>query len=216
MTTVYLVRHCESLGNIGNRMQGRTDCDISENGGRQLENLRERMAAIPIDVIYSSPLLRARKTAEAIRADRDIEICVVEELQEMSFGNWENRTWAELRAAYPNESGKWNIAPYDMHFENGEDFDMVEERTVAAIEAIVAKNPGKRIAIATHATPIRVYARYVLDADRDLKAVDWARNTSVSTFTYDAFGKATLVTYGDFSHQPEELIYHVKNPSASK
>ena len=131
-TTVYLVRHCESLGNIGNRMQGRTDCDISENGARQLENLRRRMADIPVDVICSSPLLRAYKTAQAIRGDRDLPIHVVEDLQEMSFGDWEDHDWATLNATYPEETGKWRTAPYEMHFQNGETFEMVEQRTAAA------------------------------------------------------------------------------------
>ena len=207
-TTVYLVRHCESLGNIGNRMQGRTDCDISENGARQLENLRRRMADIPVDVICSGPLLRAYKTAQAIRGDRDLPIHVVEDLQEMSFGDWEDHDWATLNATYPEETGKWRTAPYEMHFQNGETFEMVEQRTAAAIERIVAQNPGKHIAIATHATPIRVYARRVLNADYDLQTVDWARNTSISTFTFDEAGTPTLVSYGDFEHQPEELIYH--------
>ncbi|MBQ2698212.1 MAG: histidine phosphatase family protein [Clostridia bacterium] len=210
MTTVYLVRHCESMGNIGNRMQGRTDCDISENGARQLENLTRRMADEAIDVIYSSPLTRARKTAEAIRGVREMEIQIVEDLQEMSFGDWEDRTWAELREAYPEESHKWNDAPYEMVFQNGETFEMVEQRTAAAIEAIVKAHPGKTIAIATHATPIRVYARRVLEADYDLSTVEWARNTSISTFSFDDEGKVSLVQYGDFSHQPEELLYHFK------
>ncbi len=216
MTTVYLVRHCESLGNIGNRMQGRTDCDISENGARQLENLKRRMADVPIDVIYSSPLMRAYKTAQAIRGARDIEIHVVEELQEMSFGDWEDNDWATLHATYPQETIKWRTAPYEMRFENGETFEMVERRTAAAIADIVAKNPGKHIAIAAHATPIRVYARHVLNADYDLQTVDWARNTSISTFTFDENGVPTLVSYGDFAHQPEELIYHFKETKVSK
>ena len=207
-TTVYLVRHCESLGNIGNRMQGRTDCDISENGARQLENLRRRMADIPVDVIYSSPLLRAYKTAQAIRGGRDLPIHVVEDLQEMSFGDWEDHDWATLNATYPEETRKWRTAPYEMRFQNGETFEMVEQRTADAISRIVAQNPGKHIAIATHATPIRVYARRVLNADYDLQTVDWARNTSISTFTFDEAGPPPLVSYGDFEHQPAELIYH--------
>ncbi|NLT58087.1 MAG: histidine phosphatase family protein [Clostridiales bacterium] len=216
MTTVYLVRHCESLGNIGRRMQGRTDCDISENGALQLEHLKRRMAGEPIDVIYSSPLRRAYKTAEAIRGDRDIDIHVREDLQEMSFGDWEDKDWATLNATYPGESEKWRSRPYEINFANGETFQQVEDRFFRAVEEIVKQHPGQRIAIATHATPIRVYARRVQNADYDLQTVDWARNTSISTFEYDELGNVFLVSYGDIAHQPEDLLFHFKETRASK
>lgn len=210
MTTVYLVRHCESTGNVGRRIQGRTDCDISDNGKLQLENLKARMADLPIDIIYSSPLKRAQLTAQAIRGDRDIEIRVDDDLQEMSFGVAEDKTWEEIGTMLPGTWEDWRHSPYTVRFPNGETFKDVEGRIVAAVEKIVRENPGKYIAIASHATPIRVFARYVLEENEDLKNVDWARNTSITTVEYDDDFKPKMVLYNDYSHQPEELIYHIK------
>ncbi len=211
MTTVYMVRHCESLGNIGRRIQGRTDCDISENGVLQLENLKNKMANVHLDAIYSSPLKRAFKTAHAIKGDRDMEILVRENLQEMSFGTAEDKTWEEIAEIIPDVWKSWSATPYKTQFPEGETFGQVEERTAEAILEIVKANEGKSIAIATHATPIRVYARRVLNESDDLKNVDWARNTSITTIEFDDNFVPRMVTYNDFSHQPEDLLYHIKS-----
>ena len=56
MTTIYLVRHCEAMGNINRIFQGHTDEEISENGRMQLERLAERFRGIHLDAVYSSPL----------------------------------------------------------------------------------------------------------------------------------------------------------------
>ena len=63
MTSIYIVRHCEALGNVMRIFQGLTDLDISENGAKQLEYLKERFSGIQLDKVYSSPLIRTRKTA---------------------------------------------------------------------------------------------------------------------------------------------------------
>ena len=63
MTKIYVVRHCEALGNVMRIFQGSTDLDISELGAKQLEFLRKRFKNIELDRVISSPLLRARKTA---------------------------------------------------------------------------------------------------------------------------------------------------------
>ena len=52
MTRLYLIRHCEALGNAKRLFQGSTDLDISEMGAKQLEYLKERFSKIPLDCVY--------------------------------------------------------------------------------------------------------------------------------------------------------------------
>ena len=70
MTRIYMVRHCEAMGNVKRLFQGSSDFDISELGAIQLEFLSKRFQNTPIDRIYSSPLKRAVKTAEAIAKNK--------------------------------------------------------------------------------------------------------------------------------------------------
>ena len=66
VTKLYIVRHCQSAGNAGGRFQGRFDGPVNEQGVKQLELLSLRFRNEPLDAIYSSPLIRAYRTAEAI------------------------------------------------------------------------------------------------------------------------------------------------------
>lgn len=68
MTEIYIVRHAEAEGNTNRMFQGSVDTNISENGEKQLERLMKRALDFDVDKIYSSPLKRAQKTAEAFRA----------------------------------------------------------------------------------------------------------------------------------------------------
>ena len=70
MTRIYIVRHCETVGNIKKIFQGLTDLDITELGSRQLEALSKRFEAIPLDKVFASPLLRTRKRLKQLSAKR--------------------------------------------------------------------------------------------------------------------------------------------------
>lgn len=85
MTKIYLVRHAEALGNVREFFQGRTDCEVSERGEKQLECLAEHFKNIPIEAIYSSPLKRTLSTAAAVNKYHDLPIQKYEGLIELSL-----------------------------------------------------------------------------------------------------------------------------------
>ncbi len=89
VTKLYLIRHCEALGNINDTFQGSIDEDITDKGQRQLDKLAERCKNIPFDVIYSSPLIRAVKTAQAADRYHGLEIIVDPAFSEINGGEFE-------------------------------------------------------------------------------------------------------------------------------
>ena len=93
MTRIILVRHCEAHGNTISVFQGHTDSDISGNGAAQLELLALRCRNMPIDAIYSSPLKRAFRTAEAINQYHHLPIQIEPRLIEINGGDWEGKSW---------------------------------------------------------------------------------------------------------------------------
>ena len=74
MTTVYMVRHGETDWNRAHRMQGWSDIPLNERGREQAAFAARALASVPLDVIYTSPLKRAEKTAEIIRGERKIPL----------------------------------------------------------------------------------------------------------------------------------------------
>ncbi len=83
---IYMMRHGETGWNERGKLQGQTDIPLNENGIRMAKESAEGMKDIPFDVIYSSPLKRAYKTAQIVRGDRDIPIIRDDRLMEMKFG----------------------------------------------------------------------------------------------------------------------------------
>ena len=96
VTTLYLIRHCEAEGNIQEIFQGKTDGDITPKGEQQLDRLSERFRDIPFDVIYSSPLKRALKTAQAAAKYHNVEIITDPAFAEIDGGEMEGHKWNEL------------------------------------------------------------------------------------------------------------------------
>ena len=101
ITRLYLVRHCQSMGNLQNIFQGQHEYDVSPVGEQQLALLSLRFRNIHLDAIYSSPLQRAAKTAEAINVYHNLPITPLDDLMEIDVGELEAKPLGDLPALYP-------------------------------------------------------------------------------------------------------------------
>ncbi len=207
MTKIYVVRHCEALGNVMRIFQGSTDLDISELGAKQLELLRKRFKNIELDRVLSSPLLRARKTAQAVIGDKDLELEVNNGLTELHGGVVEGRPFQEAFSSIEGLADTWNNHPQDFAPENGEKMRDAYERIWNTIIDIVKENKGKSIALTTHGGVTRCLNCRLLFGDiKELKNTPWAENTAVSLIEFDDNLNPNIVFYNDVSHLPEEYI----------
>ena len=207
MTKIYVVRHCEALGNVMRIFQGSTDLDISELGAKQLEFLRKRFKNIELDRVISSPLLRAKKTAEAVIGDKDLELEVNNGLTELHGGVVEGRPFQEAFSSIEGLADTWNNHPQDFAPENGEKMRDAYERIWNTILDIVKENKGKTIALTTHGGVTRCLNCRLLFGDiKELKNTPWAENTAVSLIEFDDNLNPNIVFYNDVSHLPEEYI----------
>lgn len=156
---IYLIRHGETDYNKGKRLQGVTDIPLNERGIALAEKTAEGLREIKFDKIFTSPLIRARKTAEIIRGEREIEIIPTDGLKEISFGDYEGLTVLD---------GKYNIPdPHFLDFFNaperyhtppgGESIEHLRKRTTEFLKSVVAdpQNKGLTILMASHGAAIR-------------------------------------------------------------
>lgn len=86
---IYLIRHGETDWNTVRLLQGATDIPLNQNGIEVAEITAEQLKDVPFDLIFTSPLSRARQTAEILRRDRNIPIIEEARLREISFGPYE-------------------------------------------------------------------------------------------------------------------------------
>jgi broad specificity phosphatase PhoE len=147
MTTVYVVRHGETEWNATHRIQGSTDIALSAAGRLQALRLAKRFSDVPLDRIYSSPLQRARMTAEHIAGPKSITI--EDALAERSLGEWEGLHYPEVDERHPEQRKAWLSDP---HFApaGGESLVQVWDRAQRVWQEAL-KDPASTILFVTHA-----------------------------------------------------------------
>ncbi len=137
---ILLVRHGETAWNRDGRYQGRTDIPLSPDGERQAAALAVRLAHLPIKAAVASPLSRARRTAEAVLAGRDVPLELDEGLVEISHGAWEGQLSSDVEQAHAEMLGTWRTRP-DRDVPAGpgaETLGDVERRAWPVLERIAA------------------------------------------------------------------------------
>ncbi len=206
VTTLYIVRHCQSTGNIEKRFQGRFDAPVSPDGEKQLDLLSLRFRNERIDAIYTSPLSRAYKTADAVNRFHGLPIQKRDGLLELDVGEMENLPLAEIGEKFPEVAKNWDMFPDLCEFPGGETMKQAYKRVNAALDEIISENPGKIVFVATHGGVIRnLYARVCSGCPEGIRESAVFGNTGVSVLEADGAGSLSWKLLNDQSHLPEEL-----------
>ena len=151
-THIYLIRHGQSKGNLKDLFLGHMDLDLSELGYQQAEKAIDYFKEIHVDVIYASDLLRAYHTACPTAREKGLPIIKSEQLRELFAGEWEGKTFAEIRKTPRGEA--WWTDTGNAHPVGGESVAELQKRIVAEVSRIARENEGKTVCIFTHYTPI--------------------------------------------------------------
>lgn len=211
VTKIILIRHCEAQGNFERIFQGRTDADISQNGEKQLIALSNRCKELPFDAIYSSPLKRAYKTAQAANLHHKLPITVVDDLAEINGGHWEGVRWECLPELYPKEYKDWEDSPHNFSPKDGESMKQVFNRIWNTILNIVEENKGKTVCVVSHGCAIRNFlCRAMGYPIEKLNDIDWCDNTAISIIDFDEHKTPKIVLLNDASHLNEEISTFAK------
>jgi broad specificity phosphatase PhoE len=185
MTLLYLVRHGRSVWNSAGRIQGQIDIELDETGLRQAERIAERLSDEPLKAIYSSPLLRAKATAEAIAARCNLPIMLDTRLMEYDFGVVSGMTWADIEEHYPELANRWLEDPWAVALEGSEGRANFARRVMAAIEEIDAQYPVGPVVVVAHGGTFGVYLTAMLGLDLNRRHPFHFGNTSLSLVEVD-------------------------------
>jgi probable phosphoglycerate mutase len=153
VTTILLARHGETDWNREQRFQGWADPPLNRTGRAQAVDLSVALMAEELAAIYSSPLHRALETAEVVAASHGLEPVPVEALREVDVGSWSGLTRAEIEERFPEQYARW--LDYEQGWTDGETYDAMAERVVAALLELALAHDGERILALTHGGPIR-------------------------------------------------------------
>lgn len=181
-----LVRHGESEWNRIGRYQGQADAPLSELGLRQADALGKRLAAEKLDAIYSSPLQRARRTADAIAAYHpSLPIHEDPRLLEIDHGDWQGLFAGEVRERYGEALEEWRTYPTRCQMPNGESFSNILKRTLNFRERISsAFGRNATVVVSTHDVVVKILIADALGMHMDRINRLWITNASISVVEY--------------------------------
>lgn len=201
MTTLLLIRHGQSEANLSRVFAGNYDAPLTELGLRQAEKTAEFIAEnYKVDCVYASDLIRAFETGKTVANVLKLSITPSEKLREIRAGKWEALPFDDIVVKFPEEYKKWREDIGNSSCPNGESVKALGERVMEALTVIAEENDRKTVAVATHATPIRVMQTLIEHGNLSpMQDIPWVSNASVTEITYDS-GKWTLVKVGQDSH----------------
>ena len=161
---VLLVRHGRTDWNDVNRFQGRSDIPLNEEGLLQATKLAKRLESWPVDVVYTSPMSRARQTAEAIASQHGKEPVVLEGLTEVCFGSWEGQHLRSIRETNHDRLQKWLKDPFFSMPEGAETWDAIRARVERVVD-VLFRTDYQRVVMVSHGGTMRALYVVLLGLD---------------------------------------------------
>ncbi|QNG18463.1 bifunctional RNase H/acid phosphatase [Rhodococcus triatomae] len=163
-TRFLLLRHGQTPLSVERRYSGRGNPELTEAGLAQAASAARRFGSRGgVAAVVSSPLDRARVTAETAARALDLPVQVHEGLIETDFGDWEGLTFAEAAARDPELHRKW-LSDTSVRPPGGESFDEVRERVADARDDLIERFAGSNVLVVSHVTPIKTVLQLALDA----------------------------------------------------
>jgi probable phosphoglycerate mutase len=198
-TRVLAIRHGETDWNVGGLIQGQLDIPLNAMGRWQAHRVAAAVAEEGIDALYSSDLLRAFETAQAVSSACGLCVSTDPGLRERGFGTFEGLSYSQISQSWPEQSERWRKRDPEFGAPGGETLNDFYARSIAAATRLAAQHPGQTIALISHGGVMdclyRAASRVALDAPRSWQL----GNTSINRLLYTPQG-FTLIGWSDSYH----------------
>ena len=172
---LYLVRHGETEWNVQNKICGRTDLPLTENGLQQAQTLAAKLADTPLDRIIASPLQRAQQTAAAVADVHHLPVETDDRLIEQNYGIFEGQS--RFDTAFLD-----NKRQFAFCYPGGESMMKVAARTYSLVEELAEKYPDENIVLVCHGGVCRVLRTYFIDMTNEEFFLYSPENCAVESF----------------------------------
>jgi broad specificity phosphatase PhoE len=201
-TRLLMLRHGQTDFSTQGRYSGRADLPLTELGERQATAAAARLANTgDVAAVVSSPMLRARQTAQPVAGALGVPLRIHDGLIEADFGAWDGLTFAEASARDPELHTRWltdtSVAPPD-----GESMDAVHRRVRRVRDQLIAEHGGATVVVVSHVTPIKSLLRMALDAGPSLLYRLHLDIASLSVAEFFPDGPALVRLVNDTSYLP--------------
>ena len=198
-TRILAIRHGETTWNVDTRIQGQLDIPLNDTGQWQARRLGEALAGEDIAAIYSSDLLRALATAEAIGQACGVTVTPEPALRERHFGHLQGQTWADIETHWPDDARLWRGRDPQWQPEGGESLHVLRERIAACVHRLAAQHMGQHIVLVAHGGVMDAMYRLATGLDVQAPRTWHLGNAAINRLLWTPQG-LTLVGWGDTQH----------------
>lgn len=164
MTLLFLIRHGRSTWNAEHRIQGNADPPLDEVGQEQARQLADRLQRSnrAVVAVYTSPLRRARQTAQILGDALGVPVTSEERLTEYDVGDITGLTWEQVVKQYPDVAQRWAEASEDLDIPGAEESASFRERVAIAFGEIVERHAGESVGVVAHGGTLGSYLNHLI------------------------------------------------------
>lgn len=184
-TTVFLVRHAQTTFNVQKRIQGALGTSLTKKGKQQAKQMKRFFNNKKIDLVYSSPYLRAVQTAKIAFPNHVVH--TKKNVRERDYGKLEGLKWSEFHQKYPRQAREY-LHNRRIGLAGVETVASMRKRGKKTLEKIVSQHPGKNIAVFGHGMFNKALLAALLDWSDEFMATQHQESASINELEWN--GKA--------------------------
>jgi broad specificity phosphatase PhoE len=169
---------------VGEIFRGRADIPLDETGKQEVHLAGEALKHETLHAIYSSPLSRSMETAENIAKFHNISVTALDDIIDISYGEWEGLANEAVQQKNPALHALWLSEPHKVKFPGGESLAEVRSRTTTALEKLLAKHEDENFVLVAHRVPNKVICCALLGLDNSHFWRIQQDTASTNLFTY--------------------------------
>lgn len=195
-----LIRHGETPYNAQGLIYGHAQIPLNKRGQTQAQQLGQRLKHMPITAVYSSDLIRAMHTAEAILHHHPISLTTDSALRELDVGEWEHKSVPDVQQQYPELYQQYCATPGQLVYPGGESHATLQQRVMVAINGYVALHQDNDIiCFVCHGGTITAIVCAILGLNIDLHERIRIDNCAITTISITQ-GVMQLACLNDNTH----------------
>lgn len=205
-THIYIVRHGQTDWNVQGKLQGQLDIPLNACGQEQAQLTATTFSEIVCDAIYSSDLLRAKETAQAIANQKQLQLNIDKGLRERHFGQYQGFTFEGIQKHSPEDAKRWQARDLDfIPGVDGESLSKFSARVIQAVHAIAQKHMGQNIILVTHGGVLDVVYRAATKLNLKTPRTWALGNASIGKLLWHQ-NDLSLLSWGESTHLGETAL----------
>lgn len=164
MGSIIFLRHGQAKNNTERILAGRTPgIPLTEKGIEQAKKAAEFLEHMNISAIYSSPIERAKHTAEIVGSHNSVDVKIDERLVELDMGKFTGMPYEQIFSSHGNVFMKFYNGELEIAHNGVETFDQVKKRVLGIVDHVLDNHPDENVVLVTHMDPIKAMLSTIVD-----------------------------------------------------